>query len=86
MHYVYILKSKKNSSLYIGRTKDIEERLQKHNAGKSPSTKRYLPWVLVYSEGYLSEEDAKEREFNLKYFGKAYAQLKRRIKNSLHSA
>jgi predicted GIY-YIG superfamily endonuclease len=49
------------------------------------STKRYLPWKVVYLEGYAHEDDAKEREKQLKYFGKVYKQLKRRIKPSLQS-
>ncbi|MBI2024478.1 MAG: GIY-YIG nuclease family protein [Candidatus Harrisonbacteria bacterium] len=84
MHYVYLLKSKKNNSLYIGRTINLAQRLKEHNHGLNLSTKRYLPWQCIYFEGYFAEEDAKKRESNLKYFGKSYSQLKRRIKNSLH--
>ena len=40
----------------------------------------------VYIEGYFSEDDAIRREMNLKYLGKAYGQLKGRIKNSLRDA
>lgn len=83
MYWVYILKSKKNNSLYIGYTPNLQKRIKDHNEGKSFSTKKHLPWVLVYTEGYFFKEDAKNREFNLKYFGKAYGQLKRRLKNSL---
>ena len=86
MYWVYILKSKKNNSLYIGSTSNLERRLKEHNEGKSLSTKKYMPWILVYTEGYFLEEDALHREHNLKYFGKVYAQLKRRIKNSIRSA
>lgn len=83
MNYVYILKSKKNDSLYVGITTNIVRRIKEHNTGNNVSTKRYMPWVCVYFEGYFSEEDAKRRESNLKVFGKAYGQLKGRIKNSL---
>ena len=86
MHYVYILKSKLNGATYIGQTNDVDKRLQEHNAGLSKSTKRYMPWNLVYFEGHLSKLDAIKREHNLKYRGKAIAQLKRRIKNSLADA
>ena len=86
LHWVYILKSEKNSSLYIGNTSDLEIRLKRHNEGRVVSTKRYKPWILVYVEGYFLKEDALYREKNLKHFGKVYAQLKRRIKNSLDSA
>lgn len=86
MYWVYIIKSEKNDSLYIGSTSDLEKRIKEHNDGKSVATKRYSPWILVYSEGYFFKEDALYREKSLKYFGKVYAQLKRRIKNSLLSA
>lgn len=62
------------------------KRLAEHNTGKSRATTRYKPWFFVYIEGYFSKDDALHRERNLKYFGKVYAQLKRRIKNSLQGA
>lgn len=86
MYWVYILKSKTNNSLYIGSTSDLKRRIKEHNDGKSQSTKRYMPWEIIYLEGYFSKEDALRREHNLKYFGKAYTQLKIRIKNSLKNA
>jgi len=84
MYYVYLLKSQKNGSLYIGYTNDIERRLKEHNAGLVEYTRKYMPWVLVYYEGYFSLEDAKRREKALKHFGKAYGQLKNRIAVSLN--
>ena len=86
MHYVYVIKSKKNGAIYTGVTGNIVKRIEEHNRGKSPSTKRYIPWICVYIEGYFSEDDATRREMNLKYLGKAYGQLKGRIKNSLRDA
>jgi putative endonuclease len=83
MYYVYLLKSQKNDSLYIGYTKDLERRLKEHNAGLADYTRKYLPWTLIYCEGYISLEDAQKREKSLKYFGKAYSQLKKRIAASL---
>jgi putative endonuclease len=83
---MYIIKSKVTPELYIGTTSNLVRRLEEHNAGKSKATKRYMPWFFVYIEGYFLKEDALNREHNLKYFGKVYAQLKRRIKNSLQSA
>ena len=83
MYWVYILKSKTNNSLYVGSTSDLKRRIKEHNDGKSIYTKRYMPWDMIYLEGYFSKDDALKREHNLKYFGKAYTQLKSRIKNSL---
>jgi putative endonuclease len=69
--------------LYIGYTSDIYNRLQSHNNGLVGYTKKYRPWTLVYYETFASLKDTIKREKSLKYFGKAYGQLKKRIKNSL---
>ncbi len=66
MYFVYIIKSKKNDSLYIGVTNEVTRRLREHNEGKTFSTKRYLPWYLVYVEGYYNKGDAEDREKKLK--------------------
>ncbi|MFH1406516.1 MAG: GIY-YIG nuclease family protein [Candidatus Omnitrophota bacterium] len=84
MYHVYLLRSQKNRSFYIGYTKNIEQRLKEHNAGLVEYTKKYRPWMLIYYESYLSLEDAKRREKCLKYFGKAYSQLKVRLRDSLN--
>jgi putative endonuclease len=85
MYYVYVLKSLKDHSLYIGYTNDIDRRLLEHNSGQSVYTKSRCPWALVYYEAFSNLDDAKKREGSLKYFGKAYGQLKGRIKRSLNS-
>ncbi len=83
MFYIYVIKSLKNGSLYIGFANDLKERISKHNSGKSAYTKKHMPWKLIYYEAYLSKTDALIREKRLKQFAKGYAQLKRRLKNSL---
>ncbi|HSV43663.1 MAG TPA: GIY-YIG nuclease family protein [Candidatus Bathyarchaeia archaeon] len=83
MFYLYILKSKKDGNLYIGSTKDLEKRINQHNAGKVFSTKTRIPFELIYYEAYKSEHDARYREKNLKIRSRAFAQLKKRIENSL---
>ena len=85
MYYVYILKSIKDKKLYIGYPNDLQRRIQEHMDGKVKSTKHRRQIELVYYEAYKSEEDAKEREKQLKYFGKAYSQLKRKIRKSINN-
>lgn len=80
MYYVYFLKNEKGK-IYYGSTNDLKRRISEHNNDKSRSTKGHI-WRLVYYEAYFSEEDARQRESNLKYHGQALAQLRRRIKNS----
>lgn len=83
MFYVYILKSKKDGNLYIGSTNDLERRVEEHNAGLVFSTKARVPLDLIYYEAYKSQMDARNREKNLKIRSRAFAQLKRRIRESL---
>ena len=85
MFFVYILQSKKDRKLYIGYTNDLKRRIQEHNSGKNQSTKVRRPFELIYYEAYKSEKDAKNREENLKLFGRAMGGLKRRISLSLES-
>jgi len=83
MFYLYVLKSKKDGNLYIGSTNDLRRRLSEHNAGRSRSTKSRIPFELRYYEAYFNEVNARKREFSLKKDGKALAQLKIRISESL---
>jgi putative endonuclease len=83
MFYVYVIKSKRLGTLYIGYSNDIERRLEEHNAGSSEYTRHRGPWKLVYYEAFAHEEDARIRELALKDFGRAYGQLKRRIAKCL---
>lgn len=83
MHFIYIIKSLKNESLYIGYTENINRRIREHNNNESFTTKKYSPWELVYLEGYKDQKDALDREKKLKQFGRVYSQLKRRIRNTL---
>ena len=66
MYYVYILRSKKNQSLYIGYTTDIERRVIEHNNGQSQSTKPFRPYELIFYEAFINIKDAKSREQYLK--------------------
>ena len=84
MYYFYIIQSiKKPDVIYSGSTDDLRERIREHSQGKVTSTKRYLPWRLVYYESYVSEEDAREREQKFKRHGKGNDELKKRIRRSL---
>ncbi|MFH1838110.1 MAG: GIY-YIG nuclease family protein [Candidatus Kuenenbacteria bacterium] len=83
MFYVYIIQSKKDGELYTGSTRDLRKRFFKHNQKLNRSTKHRTPFELVYYEAYKSENDAREREHNLKLRANALSQLKRRISRSL---
>ena len=66
MHYVYVLQSKENNSLYIGYTDNIKRGISEHNRRENFSTKPYAPGRLIFFEGYLEAKDAKRREIYLK--------------------
>lgn len=83
MFYVYVLKSKKDNEKYIGSTNDLKKRLAMHNLGKVYSTKLRRPFELIYYESYKAEKDARRREHNLKLRSRAFAQLIKRIQESL---
>jgi putative endonuclease len=83
MFYIYLLESEKNKEFYIGYTSDLKKRLTEHNKGLNFSTKRYLPWKLIYYEACIKISDAKRREKYLKTT-QGGRLIKRRIKDYLY--
>jgi len=73
MSFVYILKSIMNEAYYVGSCMDIVERLKRHNEGSVRSTKRYIPWNLVYFEEYKNLKEARKREKQIKAWKKRRA-------------
>ncbi len=73
MQYLYIIQSKKNGEMYTGCTKDIKARLLLHNAKKVDSTKKNVPFALIYYEAYINNTDAYNREKYMKtQYGRNY--------------
>jgi putative endonuclease len=66
MHYVYILQSIKDRTLYKGTTSDLKRRLKEHNSGKGFYTSQHYPYKLIYYEAYMLKIDAEAREKYLK--------------------
>jgi len=66
VYYVYILRSLKDGSFYVGQAQDLEERLQRHNSGRSRYTNKKKPWEMVYSEECATRELAQKREKEIK--------------------
>lgn len=82
MYYVYILRSFKDDSLYIGFSSDLNKRLKEHNSGQTPSTKDKAPLRLIYFEAYLDRKDATGREKFLKS-GAGWRFIKKQLKHYL---
>jgi len=79
MYYVYLIRSKSNpDKTYIGYTTDLDERLKRHNEGRSFHTKENLPWVLVASISLDSKAKALSLERYLKV-GSGHAFAKKRL-------
>ncbi|MAE10504.1 MAG: endonuclease [Dehalococcoidales bacterium] len=68
MHYVYIyiLKSDQTGRHYSGSSSDVQIKLHQHNAGKTLSTKSYIPWRLIHTEGHNTRQEARQRERQIK--------------------
>ena len=73
--FVYILQSENDSTFYVGMSRNVQERLHEHNAGKSTYPSGHRPWKLIYFEEVGTSLNARKRE---KYFksaaGKKYLQ------------
>ena len=71
--YVYILRTS-SDTLYVGQTNNLEKRLKEHQSKSSKSAKytRYFDSIqLVYSEKYLTRNEAMKREVQLKKWTKS---------------
>tara|TARA_B100001989_G_C24480923_1_gene434392 strand:+ start:49 stop:312 length:264 start_codon:yes stop_codon:yes gene_type:complete len=67
-YFVYMIKTLNGfkNKTYVGYTKDINLRLNKHNNNKgAKSTKGYL-WELIFKKKFLKKKDAMSFEYKLK--------------------
>jgi putative endonuclease len=64
--YVYIIYSLKRDLYYVGSCQDLQERLNRHNQGRSKFTKSGMPWELAYHEKYETRSEAVRREMEIK--------------------
>lgn len=82
MQYVYVLRSQKDGKNYVGYTKNLKLRFERHNKGLVESTRNRRPLKLIYYEACLNQQDAIKREKYLKtIYGKRY--IKSRLKSYL---
>ena len=73
--FVYILRSDVDPTRhYVGRTSNVDERLEWHNAGPSGYTVQHRPWSVVVSFEFPTEKEAVRFEKYLKSgSGRAFA-------------
>ena len=65
-YFVYILYSQSKNRYYIGSSANVLARLERHNAGATPSTKPGRPWIVVYTESFSTKTEALQRESHIK--------------------
>lgn len=71
--YVYILTNKKNGTLYIGMTNDLERRIFEHkNKLIEGFSKRYNLTKLIYFESFQYVNDAILREKRMKNWSRQW--------------
>lgn len=76
MYIVYVIYNKENNKIYIGQTKNFNERLSLHNSKKLKGyTSRFSGyWVKIYGEEVDDRSAALKREKQLKsYKGREFA-------------
>jgi putative endonuclease len=67
MFTVYALYSKDFDKIYIGYTSNLDERLKSHNELATKGwTRKYRPWIILYTEIYQEKTQALKREKELK--------------------
>ena len=66
MAHVYILYSQTIDTYYVGSTGNLEDRMIRHNAGRSIYTKTGIPWTLVYAKEYATKAEACREEYRIK--------------------
>ena len=66
-YYVYMVKSvNKNGVTYVGYTRDLQNRIKLHNAGKGAKFTRGRKWKLIYKEKCKTKSKAISREYYIK--------------------
>ncbi|MCU0417737.1 MAG: GIY-YIG nuclease family protein [Cytophagaceae bacterium] len=75
-YFVYAISSVQKSYIYVGITREVEERIKRHNKGREKTTRPYAPFELIYLEECKDRLSARSRE---KYW-KSGRNWKRKIK------
>jgi putative endonuclease len=68
-HWVYILASKRNGTLYVGVTRDLPKRMFEHKTSlRGGFTSQYGVTKLVFAEPHSTAVAAIQREKNIKHW------------------
>ena len=66
--YVYMIKSTSYgfNKTYVGYTKNIKNRLIKHNLNKGAKSTKGHKWILIYKKRFKTKNEAMSFEYKLK--------------------
>jgi predicted GIY-YIG superfamily endonuclease len=79
VHYVYLIESvSEQGQRYVGVTANLKQRLEEHNAGRSPHTSKFRPWHLAAYVAFNDRVKAESFERYLKS-GSGHAFARRRL-------
>lgn len=78
MYYVYILKSIKDGSSYVGVTKNLKKRIEEHNYNGPKFTSSKRPYKIIWYAVFLDKRQAYQFEKYLKT-GSGIAFLRRHL-------
>ena len=67
-YYVYLIKTinSKINKTYVGYTKNLDKRLEKHNTNKGAKSTKGFKWELIYKKKFISKSKAMSYEYKLK--------------------
>ena len=68
-YFVYMLKciTSAKKRTYVGYTKNLKDRLIKHNTNKGAKYTKSNNWIIIYKKKFLSKSKAMSYEYNLKH-------------------
>ena len=70
MFFVYILYSPSGDKFYKGQTRNLDERVGRHNSGQEKATQHARPWKLMWATNKKSRSAAVVFENKLKNLGR----------------
>jgi putative endonuclease len=65
-YFVYIIYSKALDRYYVGHSQDLDDRMNRHNSGRSKYTKIARDWEVKYTERFSARSEAMAREKDIK--------------------
>lgn len=66
MYTVYILHSLSKDKFYVGHTANLDDRLNRHNSGRSKATESGVPWEIVFTQHFQTKSEAYQFEIKIK--------------------